>query len=453
MSLAKIFSSAQNTLLLMLFWGQIQNYMMRVNIALLIVDMVKQNETSTNEQDAGSPRFDWNYWKQGLVLGAFSYGYTATQLIGGRLAEVFGFKLVYGLCLLLTGFLSVLTPLVTTHLPFECFITLRVIQGLFEGVTFPCCHVITSRWVEPEKRSSFIARSYFGTTFGLIITYPICGYMSHTYGWESAFYLTGAITSSWFVLWWILVFDCPTKHPRIDKDEKERIVTIIGSSVVLEKKKAVPWMSILTSVPFWGLLIADCSNSWGIGTLLILIPSYLKDTYDLDIKTNGLISGLPFLARYIGGVVLAYIADILTRKHIVSITNIRRIFNSITAFSPAIPLLIFALAPIKITVTITVTLLSIGMFFNGALSAGHFSSHVDLAPNFAGTLMGITNTFSGGGTGFLVPTVAGAILAGDTYSEAVEWKIIFCLAAGIWSFGNIIYVFTIKGTEQEWNRL
>ncbi len=47
---------------------------------------------------------------------------------------------------------------------------------------------------------------------------------------------------------------------------------------------------------------------------------------------------------------------------------------------------------LQCSVSYAITLLCIGMFFNGAISSGHFSSFADLAPNFAGTMMGITNT-------------------------------------------------------------
>ena len=56
----------------------------------------------------------------------------------------------------------------------------------------------------------------------------------------------------------------------------------------------------------------------------------------------------------------------------------------------------FAPHDLRCDVTYSICLLCIGMFFNGAISSGHFSSFVDLAPNFAGTLFGISNVFSGG---------------------------------------------------------
>ena len=41
----------------------------------------------------------------------YSWGYITTQLIGGRLAEVYGFKIVYGLGISIPGLLMLLHPI------------------------------------------------------------------------------------------------------------------------------------------------------------------------------------------------------------------------------------------------------------------------------------------------------------------------------------------------------
>ena len=85
----------------MVFWGQIQNYMMRSTLSLLIVAMVNQepgNSTANNytemtclankmenETDASSTNkhgeaLDWEASQIGQVLGAFNIGYICTQV-------------------------------------------------------------------------------------------------------------------------------------------------------------------------------------------------------------------------------------------------------------------------------------------------------------------------------------------------------------------------------------
>merc|ERR1712150_80529 len=113
----------------------------------------------------------------------------------------------------------------------------------------------------------------------------------------------------------------------------------------------------------------------------------------------------------------------------------------------------FASPGLECNTTYVIVLLCIGMFFNGAISAGHFSSHVDLAPNFAGTLFGISNTFSGGVVGFVVPSAIGGLLGVSVQTISVfgKWQIVFCLAAGIYFLGNLCYVLMITGETQSWN--
>jgi hypothetical protein len=87
--------------------------------------------------------------------------------------------------------------------------------------------------------------------------------------------------------------------------------------------------------------------------------------------------------------------------------TVRRLFNSISKFLPALSLVFLAWSGCNIAYAMT--LVCVAFFFNGALSPGHFGSYTDLAPNFSGTIFGISNTFSGGATGFVVPLIIGAM--------------------------------------------
>ena len=66
-----------------------------------------------------------------MVLGCFFYGYMMTNYIGGRLAERFGGRLVYGLGVTLTGILTVLSPLAAKHST-SAFMIIRVLEGMTE---------------------------------------------------------------------------------------------------------------------------------------------------------------------------------------------------------------------------------------------------------------------------------------------------------------------------------
>ena len=98
----KCIPSARLSLCLMVFWGQIQNYMMRSTLSLLIVAMVNQqpgnstannytemtcladkteNETETSPtSNHHGETLDWEASQIGQVLGAFNIGYICTQV-------------------------------------------------------------------------------------------------------------------------------------------------------------------------------------------------------------------------------------------------------------------------------------------------------------------------------------------------------------------------------------
>jgi len=65
------------------------------------------------------------------LLGSFFYGYIVTQIPGGRLAEIFGGKKLFGFGVLFTAILTLLTPL-AAELGIGVFIALRVLEGLTE---------------------------------------------------------------------------------------------------------------------------------------------------------------------------------------------------------------------------------------------------------------------------------------------------------------------------------
>lgn len=62
--------------------------------------------------------------------------------------------------------------------------------------------------------------------------------------------------------------------------------------------------------------------------------------------------------------------------------------------------------------TLAVSLLCGAVGLNGAVYSGYMNSHLDIAPNFAGTLMGITNTVATV-PGFVGPLVVGVLINGQ----------------------------------------
>lgn len=218
----------------------------------------------------------WDEATQGLVLGSFFYGYVLTQVPGGRLAEMFGGKLIYGFGVLITAIFTLLTP-IAAYYSLPALVLVRILEGMGEGVTFPAMHAMLARWIPPLERSKFAALVYAGTNFGTVISLPLSGWLCSIDfmdgpGWPLAFYIFGILGLIWFVFWLYLVYDTPHSHPRITTAERvyiERAVKRPDDELLdPAEESVVPWRSILTSGPLWAILITSCGQSWAFYTQL-----------------------------------------------------------------------------------------------------------------------------------------------------------------------------------------
>ncbi|GFT69675.1 putative inorganic phosphate cotransporter [Nephila pilipes] len=140
------------------------------------------------------------------------------------------------------------------------------------------------------------------------------------------FSLKGASGCFWLILWTFFVFETPDLHPRICRDE---LLLIRQGRDSPQLRPPTPWKSIVTSIPFWALLVTHLGESWGFYTLLIQMPMYLSNILHFDINQNGILSALPSLMLSIVSILTSVLADKLRANSKLRITTIRKILNSI----------------------------------------------------------------------------------------------------------------------------
>lgn len=278
----------------MVIVGFMFNYMLRVNLTIAIVDMIKpaSNETA-NATD--STHFDWSIEQKNDILGSFFWGYVLTELPGGRMAEIVGARKIFGGGMLLASILTILTP-AACYTDYYAILVLRAVLGFFLGATWPAIPPMAAKWIPPMDRSKFIA-NMMASSLGAALTMPVCGYLISTLGWASVFYVTGVVGLVWSILWFFLVFDSPAQHPRISAEEREEIESKIAEVEGARhlKPKTVPWLQIFLSMPVWAIIVTHGCSVFGYFTVVNQLPSYMKDVLHFNIKKNGLLSSLPYL--------------------------------------------------------------------------------------------------------------------------------------------------------------
>ncbi|XP_018327964.1 sialin isoform X2 [Agrilus planipennis] len=435
----------------MVILGFMFNYMLRVNLAMAITDMIQINETSVarNSTDSvkveGVKRYHWDTYAKNDILGYFFWGYILTEIPGGRLAEIIGARRVFGGGMLAASLLTILTPVIC-DLPIQAILFSRVLMGFFLGATWPAIPPMAAKWIPPLERSKFIA-NMMASSLGAALTMTVSGLLTERFGWPSVFYCTGVVGMIWSISWFFLVFDSPAEHPRITAQERCEIETAIavasGNSV---KPTRVPWLAILTSAPVWAIIIVHTCSIFGYFTVVNQLPTYMMEVLHFDAKNNGFLSSIPYLGKYAMAVAASWLADRLRRSGKLSTTATRKIFTLFAVLIPGGLMVLEALwgynAPLSVTI------FTCQLFFNGAVTAGYLANGLDIAPNFSGTIFGLANTFSSM-SGFISTKIV-ALLTKNNHTFD-QWRYIFWLLAIVYCVGAVAYLILGSGNLQPWN--
>ncbi|XP_064112516.1 sialin-like isoform X1 [Macrobrachium nipponense] len=171
----------RHTLAAMSFLGLLVSYIMRVNFSIAIVAMVgtraknvtsfvhhnhsegfpdpQNQELKDNQQTLASMEFNWDEKMQGILLGAFYWGYTATLLIAGRTAERYGGRLIFGWSLVICSVINILTPF-CARTSTVLLVVVRLLSGAAQVRSIP--------WKDIAKSLPFwsIVAASFGYSFG-----------------------------------------------------------------------------------------------------------------------------------------------------------------------------------------------------------------------------------------------------------------------------------------------
>ncbi|KAM4879824.1 vesicular glutamate transporter 1 [Sylvia borin] len=417
----------------------------RCNLGVAVVSMVNPShgQVRAGVGSGQHAQFNWDPETVGMIHGSFFWGYIVTQIPGGFIAQKFAANRVFGLAIVSTSVLNMLIPSAArTHV--GCVIAVRVMQGLVEGVTYPACHGIWSKWAPPLERSRLATTAFCGSYAGAVVAMPLAGVLVQYTGWSSVFYVYGSFGVLWYMFWVLVSYESPAQHPTISPEERKYIEESIGESVGSNPLLlATPWRQFFTSMPVYAIIVANFCRSWTFYLLLISQPAYFEEVFGFEISKVGLLSALPHLVMTIVVPIGGQIADFLRSRGLMSTTNVRKMMNCGGFGMEATLLLVVGYSHSR-AVAISFLVLAVG--FSGFAISGFNVNHLDIAPRYASVLMGLSN---GVGTlsGMVCPLIVGALTRHKTREE---WQWVFLIAALVHYGGVAFYGVFASGEPQPW---
>jgi ACS family glucarate transporter-like MFS transporter len=353
--------------------------------------------------------------QMGFVFSAFAWSYVLAQLPGGWLLDRFGSKIVYFFSIFLWSLFTMLMGGVgffTGAAAVTALFVLRLLIGAAESPSFPGNSRIASSWFPVSERGTAAAIFNSAQYFATVLFAPIMGWLVHSFGWESVFFVMGGLGIIMAFIWLKTVYG-PKDHPRVNAAELAYIEAG-GALVDLESKDKA---AATTKLDTWScikqllgnrMLLGVYIGQYCINTLtyffLTWFPVYLVQERHMTILKAGFVAALPAVAGFLGGVLGGVISDRLIKSGK---------SQSVARKTPIVCGMLLSTSMIVCNYVeadwLVITVMSLAFFGKGIGALG-WAVVADTSPKEAGGMSGaLFNTF-GNTAGITTPIVIGYIL-------------------------------------------
>jgi ACS family glucarate transporter-like MFS transporter len=353
--------------------------------------------------------------QMGFVFSAFAWSYVIAQLPGGWLLDRFGSKITYFFSIFLWSVFTMLTGaagFVAGGAAVAMLFTLRLLVGAAEAPSFPGNSRIASAWFPTNERGLAAAIFNSAQYFATVLFAPIMGWLVHSYGWHSVFYVMGALGIVMAFVWLKVIY-APKDHPSVSPSELKYIQEG-GALVDLDGAQKAPaqvnTFAAIKELLGNRMLLGVYIGQYCITTLtyffLTWFPVYLVQERHMTILKAGFVASLPAIAGFIGGVTGGWLSDRLAK---------RGYSLSVSRKLPIVLGMLMSMSMIACnyieTDTLVVAVMSLAFFGKGVGALG-WAVVSDTSPKEAGGLSGaLFNTF-GNTAGITTPIVIGYIVQG-----------------------------------------
>jgi MFS family permease len=392
--------------------------LMCVMYFIAFIDRVNISISST----VFAPEFQLSNTQVGFIISAFALPYLIFQVVGGWIGDKLGPRwtltisvLIMAMATIAIGFVGGMVSMVIA----------RIVLGIGEGATFPVATRAVSRWIPRERRGWAQGITHASARLGNAVCPPIIAFFMILYSWRGSFFLVGAITLVWAVVWAWYFRDDPHQHPAMTKEELAALPPVPAST----QQSGIPLGRLAARmIP---VTLVYFSYGWALWLFLGWMPQYFKYNFKLNITHSALFASSIFLAGVVGDVAGGIVTDRLL--HWTGSLKIARrnvvVIGLLGALVSLVPM-IYVQDLKHCTI-----FLAAGLFFCEFTVGPMWSLPMDIAPQYSGTATGLMCV--GGSFGaFLSPITTGFLI-----DQTGSWKMPFLITIMLLLAGIVLTFF------------
>ncbi|MBG6119758.1 MULTISPECIES: MFS transporter [unclassified Sphingobium] len=290
--------------------GTVLNYLARSTLSVA---------APTLKDELGMTTESYSY-----VVLSFQLAYTVMQTVAGAVLDLLGTRLGFFLFAVGWAFANMAHGFATSWQGLAFF---RGLLGATEAAAIPAGAKSVSEWFPARERPLATSAFQMGTSVGAIAAPPIVVFCILTWGWESAFLVTGALSLIWATIWWFS-YDTPDQHRALGADERALIAA--GQAQGDEAGRPSTRGEVLKSRGFWAIAIPRFFAEPAWQTFNFFIPLYLVTVWKLDLQSIALWAWMPFVAADLGSLAAGLLPPWLMKRG-ANVLESRKITMSIGA--------------------------------------------------------------------------------------------------------------------------
>jgi sugar phosphate permease len=377
--------------------------------------------------------YGFNKVTMGVIFSAFIWAYALFQVPGGWLGDRFGPRRVLSAIM---AYRTVIAVLTTKALGLGSFWGIRFALGVGEAGAFPTATRAMQMWFPRDERGFVQGVSHAASRLGAAVGPPIAVTIMIHYGWRSVFYVIGALSLLWSLLYLLVYRNMPEEHQEVSRAELARIRGLNENGEIkkanVQKRPKVPWSILLRHGNMWAVMCAYAAYIYSLWFFLSWLPSYLVEYRKFTLIKMGFFASLPLMAGVVGDTFGGWLTD----KLLVKTNNLKFSRRSVAItgmLGCGASMLVAATAANPNT---AVYCLASAMFFLEMTIGPAWAVPMDIGGEFSGTVSGMMN-MGGQIVGALSPTVFGILVSNGS------WVAPFVVSAGLLFVGAAIWAFWI----------